>query len=114
MLLFESLSYCAPISKLYQQPGELRTADWIQNEISQQFRIAAEGVAKHLWDRQTATGVKDKVALHWMELLLSKHREMRIQVPGRLRGSIADELLQWLDAQPGCKINPLLTMPGKS
>jgi len=61
---------------------------------------------------QTATGTKDKIAQYWIDILLQKSREMKSAHPGRGAEFIADELREWLKAQPGDKINPLLSIEG--
>ncbi|KAJ7714446.1 hypothetical protein B0H16DRAFT_1667208 [Mycena metata] len=50
---------------------------------------------------QTATGIKDKVAQHWIEILLKKSREIKANHPGRSAEDIKAELKTWFDAQPG-------------
>ncbi|KAJ6628304.1 hypothetical protein B0H10DRAFT_2271410 [Mycena sp. CBHHK59/15] len=59
-----------------------------------------------------ATGVKDKVAQYWIEILLQKSREIKANNPGRTAESIKDELKIWLEEQPGDKVNPLLDISG--
>ena len=70
------------------------------------------GVEKTVADMQTATGVKDKVAQHWINILLKKSKELKSQNPSRTAQDIAAELRQWLGEQPGDKINPLLSISG--
>ncbi|KAJ6548059.1 hypothetical protein B0H10DRAFT_2202645 [Mycena sp. CBHHK59/15] len=60
----------------------------------------------------TATGVKDKVAQYWIEILLQKSREIKTNNPGRTAESIKDKLKIWLEEQPGDKVNPLLDISG--
>lgn len=71
------------------------------------------GVQKDVSDLQTATGTKDKIAQYWIDILISKARQMKSDNPGRSAESIAQELRTWFDAQPGDKINPLLSVLGK-
>ncbi|KAF7365642.1 hypothetical protein MVEN_00437800 [Mycena venus] len=59
-----------------------------------------------------ATGVKDKIAQYWNEILLQKSRELKANNPGRMAESIKDELKVWLSEQPGDKVNPLLDISG--
>lgn len=72
------------------------------------------GVEAPILKLQTATGVKDKVAQYWINILLEKARQMKADSPGRTADSIAEELQTWLDNQPGDKVNPLLDIAGKS
>lgn len=78
-----------------------------------QLDLACYGVEKPISDKQTATGTKDKIAQHWIDILLQKSREIKSNQPQRTSESIADELREWLKAQPGDKINPLLSIDGK-
>ncbi|KAJ7745314.1 hypothetical protein B0H16DRAFT_1663971 [Mycena metata] len=60
----------------------------------------------------TKTGVKDKVAQYWIDILLEKARKIKGDSPERNIESIAEELQVWLDEQPGGKVNPLLDIAG--
>jgi hypothetical protein len=62
---------------------------------------------------QTATGTKDKIAQHWIEILLKKAQEMKADGRGRSTDEIAAELAEWFKEQPGDKINPLLLLEGR-
>jgi hypothetical protein len=70
------------------------------------------GVEAPISKLQTATGVKDKVAQYWIDILLEKARQMKADNPGHSPASIADDLQKWLDEQPGDKVNPLLDIAG--
>lgn len=70
------------------------------------------GVEAPITKLQTATGVKDKVAQYWIEILLKKARVMKADNPGRTAEDIAKELETWLLEQPGDKVNPLLDISG--
>lgn len=74
--------------------------------------MAKQGVAARIIERQTATGTKDKIAQHWIDILLEKSRKLKRENPSRTPQSISEELNTWLVEQPGEKINPLLVMPG--
>lgn len=71
------------------------------------------GVEKPILEMQTATGTKDKVAQHWIEVLLSKSCQMKASDPGKSVDEIAKELHDWFKVQPGDKINPILSIHGK-
>ncbi|KAJ7780397.1 hypothetical protein B0H14DRAFT_3095767 [Mycena olivaceomarginata] len=75
-------------------------------------RLAMYGVEAPITRLQTATGVKDKVAQYWIDILLQKSREMKSNSPGRTADSIKEELETWLSEQPGDKVNPLLDIAG--
>lgn len=89
-----------------------RSADETKKELWEQIRAATHGVKKVVADRQKDTGVKDKVAQYWIDILLQKCAEIRSKEPGRTIDDVSKELLAWLDEQPGDKINPLLDLAG--
>jgi len=68
------------------------------------------GYLKPVEALQTATGTKDKIAQHWIEILVAKARQMKSDEPGHTRDDIAEELGKWYKDQPGDKINPLLLL----
>lgn len=82
-------------------------------QVAEQIELAMHGVAKSVEKRQTATGTKDKIAQYWIDILLDKARQMKSENRGRSSDDIADELRQWLNEQPGDKINPLLLVEGE-
>ncbi|KAK0467035.1 uncharacterized protein EV420DRAFT_1636068 [Desarmillaria tabescens] len=92
--------------------GVFRSAQGIREELEKQIRQAMHGVEKMVTEMQTATGIKDKVAQHWIEQLLAKAKEMKHAEPGRSLESVVEELQKWFDEQPGDKINPLLDIAG--
>ncbi|KAJ7847525.1 hypothetical protein B0H13DRAFT_2255356 [Mycena leptocephala] len=81
-------------------------------ELETQIKLAMYGVEAPISKLQTATGVKDKVAQYWIDILLEKARQMKADNPGHSPASIADDLQKWLDEQPGDKVNPLLDIAG--
>ena len=82
--------------------------------LERQLDLACHGVARPIATEQTLTGVKDKIAQHWIDILPQKSREMKHNQPGRTAESIANELREWLKDQPGDKMNPLLSIEGVS
>lgn len=80
--------------------------------MNKQIILATFGIEKPILELQTATGVKDKIAQHWIDILVTHARQMKSNEPGRTSESISAELLSWFHAQPGDKINPLLLVPG--
>ncbi|KAJ6625360.1 hypothetical protein B0H10DRAFT_2174244 [Mycena sp. CBHHK59/15] len=71
-----------------------------------QIRLATYGVAAHVDALQTETGTKDKIAQHWIEILIQKSREMQVETPGRLVDDISTELLIWLSNETDQPYNP--------
>lgn len=87
-----------------------------------QIRLAALGIKKDITERQTAHGIKDKLAEHWIKILLDRahtEHQRRITNPAtadeRLRGvrgseraelvvkikkEVQQDLLDWLVTQP--------------
>lgn len=59
---------------------------------------------------QTASGTKDKVAQHWIDILLEKAKAMK--KGNRTVEDVSRELHAWLAQQPGDKMNPLLSIAG--
>lgn len=89
-----------------------RSAQETKDVLEKQLHLAAEGVQKPITELQTATGIKDKVAQYWINLLLSMFKEKKKKNPRRTTEDIAEELRKWLKEQPGDKINPLLDIAG--
>lgn len=92
--------------------GDLRSAADVKKCLVDQLDLACYGVEKPINEMQTATGIKDKIAQHWIDVLLQKSRQLKSDNPGRSIDSIADELRQWLKVEPGDKMNPLLDIDG--
>ncbi|KAH9947866.1 hypothetical protein B0H21DRAFT_851701, partial [Amylocystis lapponica] len=57
--------------------GPPRTATETVTEVTRQIETAALGVAKSVASLQTLSGVKDKLAEHWIQELISRAREMQ-------------------------------------
>ncbi|KAH9835337.1 uncharacterized protein C8Q71DRAFT_870860, partial [Rhodofomes roseus] len=59
------------------QPGRLRSAEYTVNEIKSQLWIAGLGVQDTIDLMQSHTGVKDKTAQYWIDILIKKARAMQ-------------------------------------
>ncbi|KAL6304652.1 hypothetical protein BKA93DRAFT_817379 [Sparassis latifolia] len=92
------------------EPGELRNVTETREVVIEQLKLAALGVAQKVADHQTATGVKDKIAQHWIEQLIKKAREIKATEPGHSSESISDELAEWLKSETAQPFSPLLTI----
>ncbi|KAJ7509364.1 hypothetical protein B0H11DRAFT_1901490 [Mycena galericulata] len=92
--------------------GIPRLAAETKKTLEEQINLAMYGIEAPILRLQTATGVKDKVAQYWIDILLQKAREMKANDSGRTADSIAAELKAWLLDQPGDKVNPLLDISG--
>jgi hypothetical protein len=71
------------------------------------------GVASHVDKSQSSSGVKDTVTQYWIDLLIEKACQMRREYPAPTPDDIVQRLREWLVAQPGDKINPLLSVIGE-
>ncbi|KAJ7310144.1 hypothetical protein DFH08DRAFT_718875 [Mycena albidolilacea] len=58
-------------------PGKPRTPEDTIAKIKKQIRAACLGVATAVENLQTETGVKDKIATHWIELLLEEAQKIQ-------------------------------------
>ena len=70
------------------------------------------GVASKVEDMQTASGIKDKIAQHWIERLIAKARKIKSEHLGHSDEELVSEVNKWYKDQPGDKINPLLFLDG--
>ena len=99
------------------------------SEVQTQIRLAALGIKKDVTARQTAHGVKDQLAEHWIKILLERahiehqHRittaatadprlknlrgDNRAEVVLIIKKEIQQELLDWLVTQPAETYNLL-------
>jgi len=96
-----------------KQIGDARTAKETREELETQINLAMLGVEKAVTDRQTYSGTKDPIAQNWIDILIAKARELKATQPHLTKIEIAADLREWFDAQPGDKINPLLSVAGK-
>ncbi|KAF7293432.1 FAD-binding-3 domain-containing protein [Mycena indigotica] len=90
----------------------LRTAAQTRNRLEAQLTLATRGDAKSIKEQQTLTGTKDKLAQHWIERTLVEFSRLKEDNPRLGIDALAGLTQQWLDAQPGDKINPLLDIAG--
>ncbi|KZP11281.1 hypothetical protein FIBSPDRAFT_899076 [Athelia psychrophila] len=92
--------------------GPARSASETRQELNNQIGQAMYGIEKTVVDMQTASGTKDKIAQHWINILIARSREMKLNRPGRPIDEIVSELCSWFESQPGKKMNPLLSVQG--
>ncbi|KAJ7183079.1 hypothetical protein B0H12DRAFT_1040514, partial [Mycena haematopus] len=100
---------------LYHQchlAGVARTAQEIRENLDKQLQLSMRGDAKSVEEFQRNSGTKDKITQYWIETLIRKAKAAKAENPRRKADDIASELKDWLDAQPGDKMNPLLDIPG--
>jgi hypothetical protein len=84
--------------------------DQIRNCVLEQIRLATLGVESHVETLQTNTGVKDKIAQHWIDILIKESRRLQAMQPSKCLNEISSELLEWLKTQTDQPYNPLLDM----
>lgn len=105
------------------QPGPPHHPEWTVAVIYEQLRCAALGDKGGVEKLRSETGVKDKIAQHWIGILLEKTKKMmttqctepktkdtrlkgkispeeRAQIKDSIRRNIQEELLNWLVQQP--------------
>ncbi|KAJ3792295.1 hypothetical protein GGU11DRAFT_693704, partial [Lentinula aff. detonsa] len=88
-----------------------RSATQIKNELNNQLKAAMTGVEATVTRMQTASGTKDKITQRWIVELIARARKYK-EDTNLSDEQIAAELQQWLDSQPGEKMNPLLDIAG--
>ncbi|KAL0058179.1 hypothetical protein AAF712_015156 [Marasmius tenuissimus] len=79
--------------------------------FTRQIQLASYGNKDALEKLQTATAVKDKISMHWIEILLQEYDKKADEDPERPPQEISEELLQWLGTQTSRPYNPLLDVP---
>lgn len=84
-----------------------------REEVLWQLRQASRGVENKIKENQTATGIKDKVASHWINKLVLRARELKTSNPTLSDDSISDQCMEWLATQTSCPMNPLLDVPSE-
>ncbi|KAJ6629606.1 hypothetical protein B0H10DRAFT_1776091 [Mycena sp. CBHHK59/15] len=97
--------------RTFYERGAPRNVEEIESCVLEQLRLATRGVASHVDALQTSTGTKDKIAQHWIELLIPKSREMQAADSTRSVDDISEELLLWLAKETVQPYNPLLDLP---
>lgn len=120
MISYPSSSYL--LTKVLQ-PGTPRNPEWTVAIIHEQLRRAAFGDKGSVEKLKSETGVKDKIAQHWIGVLLEKakvmmasqctdsktkdarlkgkiSKEKRAEIKVAIRRNIQKELVDWLVCQP--------------
>lgn len=77
------------------------------------MNLACTGIAQHVTDQQTKTGVKDAYTEYWIKDLINRARKMKSANPERSNESIASELRQWVEDHRSEIYNPFLSHAGK-
>ncbi|KAK1218880.1 hypothetical protein PQX77_018407 [Marasmius sp. AFHP31] len=91
--------------------GTPRNVQEIRACVLEQIRLATYGVNAPIETLQTETGVKDKIACHWIDILLQEAVRRQAESPSQCQQEISDQLLAWLGSQTDQPYNPLLDIP---
>ncbi|KAJ7202934.1 hypothetical protein C8J57DRAFT_1203274 [Mycena rebaudengoi] len=102
---------CPEGYRAFYETGVPRNVEDIRSCVLSQLRLATYGIASHVEALQTTTGTKDKIAQHWIDILIPKSREVQAANPSRHVEDISTELLIWLSTQTDQPYNPLLDLP---
>ncbi|KAF7374456.1 hypothetical protein MSAN_00329700 [Mycena sanguinolenta] len=92
--------------------GVARSAQEIRENLNEQLRLSMLRDASSVENIQRNSGTKDKITQYWIGILISKVKAAKAENPRRKAEDIASELKDWLDAQPGDQMNPLLDIAG--
>ncbi|KAF7310181.1 FAD-binding-3 domain-containing protein [Mycena indigotica] len=92
--------------------GVKRTASQIRDRLQTQLDLATRGDAKSIKELQMATGTKDKVTQYWIDKSLARFSQIQDQQPDITTAEISTQVSEWLQHQPGDKMNPLLDITG--
>jgi hypothetical protein len=83
-------------------------------EVKAQVKLSCLGIAAHVKERQTASGVKDAYTQYWIEQLIERARTMQKEQPGRDPASIQTELFEWAEQRKDDIYSGFLTLKGGS
>ncbi|TEB26327.1 hypothetical protein FA13DRAFT_1756382 [Coprinellus micaceus] len=78
--------------------------------IKEQLRLASFGVDEPIKKLAKADGMKDKIAHHWIDLMLEKARELKVSQLTLTTNEVSSEVLGWLATQSKQPYNPILDM----
>ena len=87
------------------KPGTPRQANSTLQIIQMQIELAALGVAKPIEEAQSRFGIKDKIAQHWIDILLNMARteqSIQLNAPQTRDARLNDKFLKG-DARKGVK-----------
>ncbi|KZV84010.1 hypothetical protein EXIGLDRAFT_807538 [Exidia glandulosa HHB12029] len=89
--------------------GTPRTREETRERVEAQIRAAMTGVETTVTTMQTATGVKDRIAQHWIAQLIERARKLKKELTPE---QATDELSAWLAKQTDAPYNVLLLIAG--
>lgn len=74
--------------------------------------MACTGVAKHVKDLQTDTGIKDVYTQYWIDDLIARFKGFKKEDPNRSDQEIKEELIEWTVENRDKIYSGFLTMKG--
>ncbi|KAJ7848917.1 hypothetical protein B0H13DRAFT_1906518 [Mycena leptocephala] len=95
----------------FYAPGRPRNMEGIRGCVLAQLRLATYGIASRVEELQASTGTKDKIAQHWIDILIQTAREAQAASPGRSVDDLPNELLVWLGNKTDQPYNHPLDVP---
>lgn len=95
------------------QASAARSAQGIFSDVKSQVEQACLGVAQHVQNQQTASGIKDAHTQSWIDELIDRARTLRKRYPERTSADIQAELLTWVNEHQSEIYNPFLTLDGE-
>lgn len=96
----------------FLQPGQPRSKTETLEEVRKQVQISCLGVAQHVKDRQTSSGVKDAYTQYWIDHLIERARAMQKEHPERDHVSIQTELFNWAEQNKDKIYSGFLSLKG--
>lgn len=81
-------------------------------EVKAQVKLSCLGIAAHVKERQTASGVKDAYTQYWIEQFIDRARTMQKEEPARDPASIQMELFEWTEQHKNDIYSGFLTLKG--
>ncbi|KZV93889.1 hypothetical protein EXIGLDRAFT_571793, partial [Exidia glandulosa HHB12029] len=101
-------------------PGRPRTLEETRESVEYQLALACNSLTTDIETEQKSTGVKDPIAAVWIERIVQKAKDLTkaaARSPDdpslpHTPEDLARYLKDWLDAQPGDHMNPLLNWSG--
>ncbi|KZV95756.1 hypothetical protein EXIGLDRAFT_671890 [Exidia glandulosa HHB12029] len=92
--------------------GVPRTTEETRSAIEEQLRTAMTGVELSVTKKQTATGVKDRISVYWINQLIQRARQLKNGPRKLSEDEVVDELSAWLASQTDKPYNILFAFAG--
>ncbi|KAK7451321.1 hypothetical protein VKT23_012663 [Stygiomarasmius scandens] len=94
------------------EPGELRDASSVLEELGKQVKLACTGVAKHVSECQTNSGTKDMFTQYWIDHLISRFHAEKKSNPNSTKAAIQKSLTDWCSENKDKIYSGFLTTQG--